>query len=144
MVAVEFDYSLACNSTCSSRSCAFSVPCEEQWYMAARGVAEMSVATGECLSVCLSPLLRSHPPPSLCSNFHFILMSAHSQTPNMKLCVKLEDECIVSVSTLYQTSTFSTILSFNIVWLWRLSLTFVRIIVIILNDSLFAFEGHLL
>lgn len=73
--------------------------------MAAWGVGEMSVATGECLSVCLRPL--SHPPPPTLSShytsFHFILMSAHSQAPNIKLCLKLEDasERTVSDTSLY-------------------------------------------
>lgn len=72
MDAEAFGYSLAFNRTCSSRSRVFSVPWEEQWYTAAWGVAGMSVATGECLSVCLSPPSRPHHSfPLQKLSFHF-------------------------------------------------------------------------
>lgn len=51
----------------------------------------------------------------------------------MKLCVKLEDECIVSVSSLDQSSMRSTLI---------VGTLFIRNIVLVLGDSVVAVEGH--
>lgn len=62
------DFLLAQFSTSSS---VLHIPCEDPWYMAAWGVAEISVATGECLSSCLRPLLHPH------SSFLLQQLSSH-------------------------------------------------------------------
>lgn len=129
MDAEAFDYSLAFNSTCSSSS-VFSVPWEEQWYTAAWGVAGMSVATGECLSVCLCPPSRPHHSfPLQQLSFHFDV-GTFSGPKHW------------TVHKAGRMSLLLLLLGFNIVWSLELSLSFIRSSVIVLDYCVFAFEGH--
>lgn len=71
--------SLAVNDTSSGGSRVVHVPWEDQCSMAAHWVMEMSVATGECFPVCLSPPSHTSTPTAATTTFPLISMLTHSQ-----------------------------------------------------------------